>query len=387
MLGDKGDPSASGLVRALFFPAYGLGLILLLLSMTRSVMASLRQPFLLILMAIIAASVFWSVAPDLTERRIVAIYATTLCGVVIAAQRTWVELTELLATAYALLVVLCFGFALLLPSIGVMHELFPGAWRGVWPEKNQLGGDMSLGVCVFAAAAVLSPKRRTLWVVFAGLAIALILLSTSKTSLVAAILGLATLAFVLLVRRGPIIATAVTWLGVLTLGCLAGLVVFAPEMFFAILGKDATFTGRTKIWAPIMRQIAQRPWTGFGYGAVWTEEGRWGPLAWITKQAGYRAQHAHNAWLEQWLGMGIPGLAAFILMEVEFLIGCIVQAYRGIGGVLALPFFICYTLMCITESVAVVYNDFRWVLFTAIAVKLTWPDWRATDDLRRLASA
>ena len=30
--------------------------------------------------------------------------------------------------------------------------------------------------------------------------------------------------------------------------------------------------------------------------------------------------------------------------------------------------------MTITESIAVTYNDFRWVLFLAIAVKLAWPD-------------
>ena len=28
----------------------------------------------------------------------------------------------------------------------------------------------------------------------------------------------------------------------------------------------------------------------------------------------------------------------------------------------------------LTESVAVTYNDFRWVIFTAIAVKLALPD-------------
>ena len=384
LLGDKGDPSASGLVRNLFFPAYGLGIILLATSMTRSTLAALRQPFLLALMAIIGASIFWSVSPDQTERRVIAIFATTLCSIVIVSRRTWAEVTELFATGYAVLVILCFAFAILIPSLGVMHELFPGAWRGVWPEKNQLGDNMSMGFCIFLAAAVFRPKRWALWLGFAGLAAVLILMSQSKTSLVAAFLGLSTLTFVIIIRRGPVIATAFTWMAVVVLGSMAGLVLFAPEFFFSLLGKDATFTGRTKIWEPILRQIAQRPWTGYGYGAVWTDLDRWAPLAKITKDAGFRAQHAHNAWLEQWLGLGIPGLVAFVLMQIQFLVSAIVAAYRGIGAVLALPFFLCYTLMCITESVAVLYNDFRWVMFTAIAVKLAWPDWRATDDPERL---
>lgn len=384
LLGDKGDPSTSGLVRNLFFPAYGLGIILLATSITRSTLSALRQPFLLALMVVIAASISWSVAPDQTTRRVVAIFATTLCSIVIASQRTWAELAELFATAFAVLVILCFAFATLVPSIGIMHDLFPGAWRGVWPEKNQLGGNMSFGFGIFLAAALLRPKRWWLWLSFAVLAVVLILLSQSKTSLVAAFLGLGALSFIVIIRRGPIIATVFTWLAVVVLGSLAGLVVFAPDFFFSLLGKDATFTGRTKVWEPILRQIALRPWTGYGYGAVWTDVDRWAPLAKITKEAGFRAQHAHNAWLEQWLGLGIPGLAAFVLMQVQFLISSIVAAYRGIGAVLALPFFLCYTLMCVTESVAVLYNDFRWVMFTAIAVKLAWPDWRATDDPERL---
>jgi exopolysaccharide production protein ExoQ len=384
LLGDKGDPSTSGLVRNLFFPAYGLGIILLATSVTQSTLAALRQPFLLALMVVIGASIFWSVSPDQTERRVVAIFATTLCSIVIVSQRTWAEISELFATAFALLVILCFAFAILIPSIGVMHELFPGAWRGVWSEKNQLGDNMSMGFCIFLASAVLRPKRWWLWLGFAGLAAVLILMSQSKTSLVAAFLGLSALTFVIIIRRGPIIATVFTWMAVVVLGSVVGLVLFAPDFFFSLLGKDATFTGRTKIWEPILRQIAERPWTGYGYGAVWTDMDRWAPLAKITKQAGFRAQHAHNAWLEQWLGLGLVGLSAFVLMQIQFLISAIVAAYRGIGAILALPFFICYTLMCVTESVAVLYNDFRWVMFTAIAVKLAWPDWRATDDPERL---
>ena len=378
MLGDIGDPAASRLIRILFFPAYGLGLMLLVVSPGKAILASLRQPFLIMLMAVIGASVLWSIAPDQTARRAVAIYATTLCAIVLAADRTWSELAELFATTFVVLICLSIVFALLFPKIGIMHDLFPGAWRGVWAEKNLLGGNMSLGVCVLLAAAVLSPSRRVVWSFFAGLAFLLILLSTSKTSLVAVLLGLGAFGFVLMLRRGPVLSIVMTWLAVLILGVLAGLVLLAPEVFFDLLGKDATFTGRTKIWQAVWRQIELRPWTGFGYGAVWSEEGHWGPLAWITKQAGFRGRHAHNAWLEQWLGLGISGLAAFVLMQLQFLIGAIIAAYRGVGGILALPFFICYTVICMTESVAVVYNDFRWVVFTAIAVKLFWPDGRAT---------
>jgi len=70
-------------------------------------------------------------------------------------------------------------------------------------------------------------------------------------------------------------AVLVTWMTVVTVGSIAAFVLLAPHVFFDLLGKDATFTGRTNVWGPILRQVEQRPWTGFGHGAVWTEEGRW----------------------------------------------------------------------------------------------------------------
>ena len=70
---------------------------------------------------------------------LVAVYATTLGGIVLAARYRWADLAEVFATAFAVLAVVCFLMSLAVPSIGVMHELFPGAWRGVWADKNAMG--------------------------------------------------------------------------------------------------------------------------------------------------------------------------------------------------------------------------------------------------------
>lgn len=374
ILGDKGDPSASGLVRSLFIPAYAAALLIALASPWRTLAAVARQPFLIGLMLIVAASYLWSVAPDQTSRRVVAIYATTLGGVVLAVRCRWSELAEVLATSFAILALISLVLALAVPSIGVMHAIFPGAWRGPWPEKNQLGGNMGLGLCAMAAAAVLNPARAKLWWGFAILALGLILMSTSKTSLVAMMLGMGGLIFVALVRRGPAMSVVTTWLAILGLVMIAGVALFASDLVFDLLGKDATLTGRTKIWAAIMRRISERPWTGYGYGAIWTETSAWGPLAWIIKDSGFKPLHAHNAWLEQWLGIGLVGLGTFVLLYIQTLVAAIIAVYRDKGAYLALPFLVVYSLMTLTESVAVTYNDFRWVMFVAIAVKLAWPD-------------
>jgi exopolysaccharide production protein ExoQ len=119
-----------------------------------------------------------------------------------------------------------------------------------------------------------------------------------------------------------------------------------------------------------MRQIEQRPWTGYGYAAVWDDGSAWAPLAWIVKEAGFKASHAHNAWLEQWLGLGIGGLAAWGLFWLQTMGAAVVAVFRERGAYLAFPFLVVYSLTSLTESIAVSYNDMRWVIFVCFAVKL-----------------
>lgn len=374
ILGEKGDPSASGLIRALYIPAYGAAAFLAVLSFKDVVAATLRQPFLVALLLICAATTLWSIAPDQTLRRVVALGFTSLGAIVLAVRFRWAALAELLGACFAALAVIALLVSIAAPSIGVMHELFPGAWRGVWPEKNALGGNMAIGFVILASAAALNPRRAFIWAPFAALALLLVLMSTSKTSLVSLMLGLGGLIFVALGRRNAATGVGVVWLAVLGVAMLGGFMLLAADLFFEILGKDATLTGRTKIWDAALRQIEQRPWTGFGYGVVWDVKGPWGPLAWIEKQAGFTPIHAHSAWIEQWIGMGTPGLAAFGLMYLQTLFLAAISIFRERGAYLAIPFLVVYSLMSLTESVAVTYHDFRWVLFVIIAVKLAYPD-------------
>lgn len=374
ILGEKGDPAASGLVRVLYLPAYAAGLLVMASAPGATLRAIVRQPFLVLLMLVVALSVTWSIAPDQTARRVFAVWCTTLGGVVVAARFGWAKLSEILGACFLGLAVISLLAGLFMPSLGVMQEIFPGAWRGLWTEKNALGGIMALGFAVLAAAAMLNPRRAVLWWAGAGLNLLLVILSTSKTSLVSLLLGLAALVFVALVRRGPVTRLATVWLAVVGVGLFAGVMLFAADAVFELLGKDATLTGRTRIWAGVMRQIELRPWTGYGYGVVWDVKDAWAPLAWIVKDADFVPIHAHNSWLEQWLGLGVVGLGAFGLFFLQALAFGAVAVFRDKGAYLALPVLVIYSLMTLTESMAVTYNDFRWVLFVIVAVKLAAPD-------------
>ena len=53
----------------------------------------------------------------------------------------------------------------------------------------------------------------------------------------------------------------------------AAVVIFflvSEAMFFEMLGKDPTLTGRTDFWPDVIANIYQRPLFGWGYFGFWT---------------------------------------------------------------------------------------------------------------------
>lgn len=374
--------SDGALIRLVYYPFYACGVALLLLAGWRTLDAVWRTPVLLLLTGMDLLSMLWSIDPSATLRRFIALAATVMCGYALAARFSWRKLSEVLAIAFFVMAILSYVLALAVPQMGRMHELFPGAWCGPWPEKNSLGGIMAMGFTAAFAAALENPARRWFWGGAALAMAALVLLSTSKTALLAFMLGLAGVACIWLMRRGPIAAVVTSWLVLTGLIVVAGVLMIDSSVIFLVMGKDPTFTGRTFIWDGIARTVAERPWTGFGYGVVWTTEGTWTPLAKIVNIAGFRPYHAHSSWMEQWLGLGYVGLALWALLFVELWLKALFRLFKGDGGYFALPFLAMYSLSSLTESVTNLWNDLRWLLVVVVLVKLSLPD--DVDSHRRL---
>jgi O-antigen ligase len=75
---------------------------------------------------------------------------------------------------------------------------------------------------------------------------------------------------------------------------------------------DPTFTGRNDIWLFSIESIKDRPWFGHGFGAFWeTPATFFLPMTEGSQVAS--ASHAHNAFLDLALTVGLPGLALAIV--------------------------------------------------------------------------
>ncbi|MEJ0064147.1 MAG: O-antigen ligase [Caulobacteraceae bacterium] len=363
------DPAISAQVRNVFFPVYAIALGMVVARPGATLMAAVRSPALMLLTLIACVSAVWSIDPEVTERRSVALVFTTLAGLVIGERFAWPRFLEVFATALGVTVVLSFLSAFFIKGYGIMPYEFPGAWRGVWTHKNTLGYYMSVSLVVFIATAIANPRRRWLWIGCAVGAIVLILLSQSKTSLVSCLIGCGCLPLIALARRGPTGAVIAAWVTVSALFAAALALFVFPDLLFSLVGKDATLTGRTQIWTAVMHQIVKRPITGFGYGAVWDSTSLWGPLPEISKEQGFTIHEAHNAWLAVWLELGYIGLAAWALLFISVWARAIGGLFAGAGAYFALPVLAVFSLHSLTESVALGQNDLTWLVFSALAVK------------------
>jgi O-antigen ligase len=361
----------SGFIRLAYYPAYACGIGLAAAAWRRLLGATWRTPLLLTLILMCLVSMVWSIDPATTLRRFVAMFMTSACAYALAARFSWRRLVEILALTFTFLALASIVMVVVFPDKGKMIELFPGAWRGVYDEKNSLGAVMAIGFVSAVAAALHNPSRWRGWTGAAAMMAGLVLMSTSKTALLSLLIGLSVIGALWVARRGPVLAVLVSWGVASSLVGLAGIILTAPTLLFSLLGKDATLTGRTFIWDGIMRQIQTRPDTGFGYGVVWTIEDRWAPLAKIVAVAGFRPYHAHSSWLEVWLALGIGGLILWGLVFAETWLKALWRAVTGDGGYFALPFLAMFSIESLTESMTLAWNDLRWCLVVLVLVKLS----------------
>jgi exopolysaccharide production protein ExoQ len=85
------------------------------------------------------------------------------------------------------------------------------------------------------------------------------------------------------------------------------LVVNVPEALAGIVGRDATFTGRTDIWSALLTEGSD-PLLGAGYYSFWMGD----RVARLSGDFFYSLNEAHNAYLETYLNSGLIGVALLL---------------------------------------------------------------------------
>jgi exopolysaccharide production protein ExoQ len=363
---------------------FNASLILLIFSLTylvagilvlcrwKKFLGSLRGEFVILpLLAFACLSYFWSDAPDLTLRRLVAITGTSLFGLYFGSRYSIRQQLHLLACSFGLIVLLSLAFVVALPNYGIASGLHAGAWRGVFIHKNGLGISMVTSATVFFLLAVGEKERRWLYWIAFFTSVMLMLMAQSGTSIVTLFVVLLALPiYRIFTLRGSL---RITWslLAMLTVLTIPiGLVWANPEQFLTLIGEDATLTGRTTIWAIVIDTISQRPVLGYGYEAFW--RGLHGPSAVLYYVDQITAAHAHNGILELWTALGFVGVVIFVCgLWLNFL-RAITYLHSDTSAESYWPaaYLMTMVLVNIAESNILQYNDSKWVLYSAVSISL-----------------
>lgn len=365
----QGATDPPGYARIFFIPVY----LFLFWAIARDVRAATRTafatPLLLGLLLLAGVSTFWSIDADATLRRTVWLAFTMGFGFYLAWRYSWPRLLEVIGGAYVMLIAGSYIVTILAPSIGKMPFEHPGSWGGLWTHKNTLGGIMALGVPIAVAASIYAPQRKLFWRGVALAAFGLVLLSTSKTALVATLLGLGAMWGCAMMRKGPLFGIVIGVGGAFCAALIGLVALLAPEALVSLMGRDLTLTGRTDIWAASEAAVAAKPWLGYGYYAFWLPDD--GPAYWIREAVNWPVASAHSGWLELALGVGRIGIVLFALQLLATWRRGLGAISAPIAGLWAPAFLAAFTLYTVSESHALQANDLFWTLYVAVAARLT----------------
>lgn len=342
------------------------------ISRFKLILSGLRtNKFLLLLIFLFLISFIWSGYPDLTLRRSISLFETTLFGVYLGSRFDIREQLQFLVIALSFISAISVIFVVVKPSQGIMAGVHAGNWRGTLEHKNFFGRLMVYSAIVFRTFSPTTKKWRQIKTIGLISSIVLVFLSGSKTALITCFLTLCLLipfyrSFRLSFRVATLVKSTTLLVATASLSILLGQL----SNIAGFLGRDLTLTGRTEIWRGVLWKLSQQPWLGFGYSGFWfgPNEGPSGDVLRYLGPGAY-APHSHNGFIELAISTGIIGL---IIFTFAFL-GLFKRALNylsnttesfGLWPVSYLSFILVYNQ---TEITLVEHNSVFWVTFVAIA--------------------
>lgn len=285
---------------------YGIVAFLITWRWKRCIYVATRDIPLLLLFATAVASISWSAAPEYTIREIIPLLRAILLGIYLAARYRVEELVRIFTWV--------FGLGTLLGLAGSLSS----SLRGFLGYKNNLGTIATIAAMLFLLAAI--DKRMQRWVALAGfgMAVALVLLSQSKSALSV---------FLILLSLWPLSKIAkqhyklrvVLLVITLLLGSIVTVLISNSLETIVVdqLGKDMQFNGRTPLWNLVLEKGLERPWLGYGYVGFWTSEAGRSVVytSWASDGGGDLTArfNAHNGFIDLFVQLGVVGFLLYIL--------------------------------------------------------------------------
>ena len=357
---------------------YIFGGILALMRWRRVIRAARTVWPLLALAALACLSATWSVQPIVTLRRSLSLLAATIIAIYLGERYSIKAFAYLLAKTLCLMMMFVLVLYSVAPEYVIDYSAYGGAWKGLSAYKNTFGEHMAVAVSLL----VLVRFHRFRWVryVFLLLAAGLLLLSRSAAAVVYGILSLAAIPLWRLMRgeQRLLVYPLAALMFFLGIYCILAF----PEPLFQILGRDATLTGRTHLWATLLPSIAKHPVLGYGYGAFWI--GLEGEALNARIGARWMAPIADNGYLDLCLSLGVVGLCLFLYVFVLAFRRAIeyVRSEPGPIGLWPVTYLCLFAVNNVCESALLTRGTFPFLIFAVLTTSLSMNHKRAVTASR-----
>lgn len=346
--------------------------VLIVLRWKQCLKVAARDLVLWILVILILMSYIWSDYPGYTSSIGREVWQMTAFGLYFASRFSLREQIRLVAWTFGIGSILTLIFSLGFPSIGKHGSDHPGAWKGIYDYKNTLGSMMLIGSLAFFLLPVENPKRSFYKWLGLCLPLSVIVLSTSKTAIVVCFLLGVMLIFYRTFRWQGKISVIYLDLTVLVVGIVGTFILTNWAALLGSMGKDPTLTGRTPMWAMIIKFIMERPWLGYGRGAFWSSDTKYPKIIGGTLSSQFVAPHGHNGYLDFALDVGLIGLGLFLFCFILGFIRALRRAYaaKSPEDIWPLAFLLFLGMNNIMESYILRLANIYWVLFIAIVLSV-----------------
>jgi O-antigen ligase len=324
---------------------------------------------LLAYLAFAGATALWSIKPETSLWRFVlqaAILASIVFPTMLAGRTA--DVFRGLFLCLALTCILNIFIVLNQNPVMLDGEIF--GYQGYFSDKNTLGTYAALALLLSLHEILYSGRRRVFGIVVAGIAIALVIFSKSKTGLGLAIAAPILAGLALIASRVMRISPAIVLLPIPMCYWILSIVWgnIVNRISWHVYG-NYDLSGRTYIWDFVNYEIARRPFLGWGYQSFWLV-GPDGPS--MTDGSGWIRvmPHAHNGYLDTMLEMGYVGLALLIFF--------IIATIRAIGRVTERDFRRAWLLLSLAlfailsnflESRWMRGSDVVWLMFVFVAAE------------------
>jgi len=356
-----------------------------------------RVPFTLyLLLALMLLSALWSNYPLFTLIGFASQVVTTITALFLVSRFDWRELLRLFSNVVRVILVLSFALeyysaAIVKGPIAPIFKNFTGdepvSGAYYWVQAHLFTGQRIQGIvgnatllgyiamigCVFFIVefAIRSTNR---WLSTASFAVALAAMELSKSAgiffAVIAVIATALVAGLAEGRSRNIRHRLyrVSWV-------VAFMAVFYMlqyrDAIFEFVGKSPDASGRGHIWYEVGKLIAKRPVQGWGWIGYWMPGAK--PLDRLVKVDGVQQYHAHDAYLDVTMQLGVIGLLLFLLMLALSFIKLWRLAVRHNNALYLWPLLVFAGILVlnITESRMLVENG--WMIIVLFMVKVNEP--------------